>query len=153
MSRDSNGYTHVQSVHRSAVDAEEAAKALTLPCDKCGADPQIDTDDISYQTFRLEKTRRKTTLAAPEPAPSGNKCHACEYVAKNLEALQKHIEKKHSELEDFVIVRSNGNPLYMLCNVVDDARDRSLGVAGRADLRHCGARSERRSGGGAAPVA
>ncbi len=44
-----------------------------------------------------------------------------------------HIEKKHSELEDFVIVRSNGSPLYMLCNVVDDIRDRITHVIRGAD--------------------
>lgn len=34
------------------------------------------------------------------------------------------IESDFKELDDFVIVRSNGNPLYLLCNVVDDIRDR-----------------------------
>lgn len=34
------------------------------------------------------------------------------------------IERSYSEIEDFVIVRSNGKPLYLLCNVVDDIRDR-----------------------------
>ncbi|RUM36325.1 MAG: glutamate--tRNA ligase [Desulfobulbus sp.] len=34
------------------------------------------------------------------------------------------IERAYSDIEDFVIVRSNGNPLYLLCNVVDDIRDR-----------------------------
>ena len=34
------------------------------------------------------------------------------------------IERRYSETEDFVIVRSNGKPLYLLCNVVDDIRDR-----------------------------
>ncbi|WP_028582943.1 glutamate--tRNA ligase [Desulfogranum mediterraneum] len=34
------------------------------------------------------------------------------------------IERAYSEIEDFVIVRSNGKPLYLLCNVVDDIRDR-----------------------------
>ncbi|MCK4838048.1 MAG: glutamate--tRNA ligase, partial [Desulfobulbaceae bacterium] len=34
------------------------------------------------------------------------------------------IKRKYSEIEDFVIVRSNGKPLYLLCNVVDDIRDR-----------------------------
>ncbi len=34
------------------------------------------------------------------------------------------IESDYSELDDFVIVRSNGKPLYLLCNVVDDIRDR-----------------------------
>jgi len=34
------------------------------------------------------------------------------------------IESDYREIDDFVIVRSNGSPLYLLCNVVDDIRDR-----------------------------
>ncbi len=34
------------------------------------------------------------------------------------------IKRAYSDIEDFVIVRSNGKPLYLLCNVVDDIRDR-----------------------------
>ncbi len=34
------------------------------------------------------------------------------------------IECDYREVDDFVIVRSNGLPLYLLCNVVDDIRDR-----------------------------
>ncbi|MEJ2136326.1 MAG: glutamate--tRNA ligase [Desulfofustis sp.] len=34
------------------------------------------------------------------------------------------IESSYAEIDDFVIVRSNGSPLYLLCNVVDDIRDR-----------------------------
>ncbi len=34
------------------------------------------------------------------------------------------IKAQYSEIEDFVIVRSTGKPLYLLCNVVDDIRDR-----------------------------
>ncbi|MBU0909754.1 MAG: glutamate--tRNA ligase, partial [Proteobacteria bacterium] len=34
------------------------------------------------------------------------------------------IERRFVDIEDFVIVRSNGKPLYLLCNVVDDIRDR-----------------------------
>lgn len=33
------------------------------------------------------------------------------------------IEKRYDDLEDFVIVRSNGQPLYVLSNAVDDIRD------------------------------
>jgi glutamyl-tRNA synthetase len=33
------------------------------------------------------------------------------------------IEKKCEDIEDFVIVRSNGQPLYVLSNAVDDIRD------------------------------
>ncbi|ADH85213.1 glutamate--tRNA ligase [Desulfurivibrio alkaliphilus] len=34
------------------------------------------------------------------------------------------IERSYQDIEDFVIVRSNGQPLYLLCNVVDDIRDK-----------------------------
>jgi len=34
------------------------------------------------------------------------------------------IEHRHEDVEDFVIVRSNGQPLYLLSNAVDDIRDR-----------------------------
>jgi len=34
------------------------------------------------------------------------------------------IERKFEDIEDFVIVRSNDKPLYLLSNVVDDIRDR-----------------------------
>ena len=42
------------------------------------------------------------------------------YDDKVLGRIQCH----YKEVEDFVIVRSNGKPLYLLCNVVDDIRDR-----------------------------
>jgi glutamyl-tRNA synthetase len=34
------------------------------------------------------------------------------------------IKTDYKEVDDFVILRSNGKPLYLLCNVVDDIRDR-----------------------------
>ena len=34
------------------------------------------------------------------------------------------IESDYTEIDDFVIVRSNGKPLYLLSNVADDIRDR-----------------------------
>jgi len=34
------------------------------------------------------------------------------------------VERAYNDIEDFVIVRSNGLPLYLLSNVVDDIRDR-----------------------------
>ena len=35
-----------------------------------------------------------------------------------------HIEKRYEDIEDFVIVRSDGKPLYVLSNAVDDIYDR-----------------------------
>ncbi len=34
------------------------------------------------------------------------------------------VARTYGDIEDFVIVRSNGKPLYLLCNGVDDIRDR-----------------------------
>ncbi|HCY87736.1 MAG TPA: glutamate--tRNA ligase [Desulfobacteraceae bacterium] len=40
------------------------------------------------------------------------------------DAVYGRVEKQFRDLEDFIIVRSNGNPLYILSNAVDDIRDR-----------------------------
>ena len=39
------------------------------------------------------------------------------------DAVYGTIEKKYRDIEDFVVVRSNGLPLYVLSNAVDDIRD------------------------------
>ena len=39
------------------------------------------------------------------------------------DAVYGVIEKKYRDIEDFVILRSNGQPLYVLSNAVDDIRD------------------------------
>ena len=44
-------------------------------------------------------------------------------IGYNDEVLGR-IESSYTEIDDFVIVRSNGSSLYLLCNVVDDIRDR-----------------------------
>ena len=40
------------------------------------------------------------------------------------DAVYGTITKRYQDIEDFIIVRANGQPLYPLSNVVDDARDR-----------------------------
>jgi glutamyl-tRNA synthetase len=40
------------------------------------------------------------------------------------DAVYGAVEKQYRDLEDFVVVRSNGSPLYVLSNAVDDIRDR-----------------------------
>jgi glutamyl-tRNA synthetase len=39
------------------------------------------------------------------------------------DAVFGHEKKDHEDIEDFVIVRSNGMPVYLLSNMVDDHRD------------------------------
>lgn len=49
------------------------------------------------------------------------------------DAVYGRIEKRGQDIEDFVIVRSDGRPLYILCNAVDDALDRITHVIRGAD--------------------
>ncbi|MGB6068600.1 MAG: glutamate--tRNA ligase [Desulfomonilaceae bacterium] len=43
------------------------------------------------------------------------------------------IEKRGQDIEDFVILRSDGRPLYILCNAIDDSLDRITHVIRGAD--------------------
>lgn len=47
----------------------------------------------------------------------------CESVSYD-DKIAGTIRVARAEIDDFVIVRSNGEPLYLICNVVDDIRDR-----------------------------
>lgn len=49
------------------------------------------------------------------------------------DAVYGRIEKRCRDIEDFVIVRSDGRPLYILSNAVDDAVDRITHVIRGAD--------------------
>ncbi len=49
------------------------------------------------------------------------------------DAVYGRVEKKCKDIEDFVIVRSDGRPLYILSNAVDDALDRITHVIRGAD--------------------
>jgi glutamyl-tRNA synthetase len=49
------------------------------------------------------------------------------------DAVYGRLEKKGQDIEDFVIVRSDGRPLYILSNAVDDTNDRITHVIRGAD--------------------
>jgi glutamyl-tRNA synthetase len=65
---------------------------------------------------RLEKEGRAYVVRFKVPRGPGGVVFA--------DAVYGVIEKKYRDIEDFVIVRSNGSPLYVLSNAVDDIRDR-----------------------------
>ena len=45
-------------------------------------------------------------------------------AVKFKDEVYGYIEKKYEDIEDFIILRSNGQPLYVLSNAIDDIRDR-----------------------------
>ncbi|MDQ7781986.1 MAG: glutamate--tRNA ligase, partial [Desulfomonilaceae bacterium] len=49
------------------------------------------------------------------------------------DAVYGRMEKRCLDIEDFVILRSDGRPLYVLCNAVDDSLDRITHVIRGAD--------------------
>ena len=67
---------------------------------------------------RLEAEGRPCVIRFRVPERSGNLFYDDQVLGR--------IERAYADIEDFVIVRSNGQPLYLLCNVVDDIRDRIL---------------------------
>lgn len=78
--------------------------------------------DGTCRNLSPEEVRAKEAQGLPSvirfkvPRRSGNLSYRDEVLGL--------IERAYSEMEDFVIVRSNGKALYLLCNVVDDIRDR-----------------------------
>ncbi|MBW1980921.1 MAG: glutamate--tRNA ligase [Deltaproteobacteria bacterium] len=70
----------------------------------------------SSKVARLEAEGRKYVIRFKVPRGPG--------AVLFKDAVYGTIEKKYRDIEDFVIVRSNGQPLYVLSNAVDDIRDR-----------------------------
>ena len=108
-------------------------------------------DGHAYRCFctkELLDAKRETALAAKKPLGYDRTCRnlsAKEVAEKEKNGIPYvirfkipdrtgavaysdkilgHIESDYKEIDDFVIVRSNGKPLYLLCNVADDIRDR-----------------------------
>jgi len=112
---------------------------------------QLLTEKNAYKCFCTKEeleAKRKAALAAKQNIGYDSTCRnlSTEQVAEKEAAGMEYvirfkvprrdemlgyddkvlgrIECHYREVEDFVIVRSNGKPLYLLCNVVDDIRDR-----------------------------
>ncbi len=64
-----------------------------------------------------EKEHQETPFAIRLKIPKGDG------AVRFTDAVYGDIEKKHADLDDFIIVRSNKKPLYILSNTVDDIND------------------------------
>jgi len=73
---------------------------------------------------RLDEAEVRARLAAGMPHTIRFKVPRRTGVLRYEDKVLGPIERPYEDIEDFVIVRSNGKPLYLLCNVVDDIRDR-----------------------------
>ncbi len=106
-------------------------KAYKCFCTKEELDAKRETALANKQQLGYDGTCRNLTdeqVAEKEAAglpyvvrfKTPKKDEILQYDDKILGPIRVH----YKEIDDFVIVRSNGMPLYLLCNVVDDIRDR-----------------------------
>ena len=119
--------------------------------DHGAAADKLVSEGLAYKCFCTKEeldSKREIALAAKKPLGYDRTCRnlsADEIVGKERSEIPyvirfkvpdrtgivsyedkvlNRIECDYKEIDDFVIVRSNGKPLYLLCNVVDDIRDR-----------------------------
>jgi len=118
--------------HRAAADKLLAeGKAYKCFCTKEDLDAKREAalaakQNLGYDRtcLRLSEKERAEKEAAGIPYVIRFKVPDGERVIGYDDRILGRIDCNIKEVDDFVIVRSNGKPLYLLCNVVDDIRDR-----------------------------
>ena len=115
---------------KAAAQLLESGKAYKCFCTKEELDAKREAALAAKQSLGYDGTCRHLTEeqiaekeAAGLPYVLRFRVPECESVAYD-DKIAGHIRVNRTEIDDFVIVRSNGAPLYLLCNVVDDIRDR-----------------------------
>lgn len=124
--------TDFSSDHRAAADRLLAeGKAYKCFCTKDELDAKREAALAAKQPLGYDRTclklsdeERAEKEAAGVPYVIRFRVPDGERMLGYDDKILGRIECNIKEVDDFVIVRSNGKPLYLLCNVVDDIRDR-----------------------------
>jgi len=121
---------HIEDHRRAAQRLLDTGHAYKCFCTKEGLDAKRKAALAAKQSIQYDKTCRRLTpeqVAAKEakglpyvirfkvPEREGSVCIN--------DMVYGPIEKQYQDIEDFVIARSDGTPLYLLSNAVDDIRD------------------------------
>ncbi len=100
-------------------------------CAKEELDAKRDTAMDAKQDYKYDKTCRNLSAQEIEAREAAGLPFVIRFKVPEEDGavvfedqVYGRIERNYADIEDFVIVRSNGKPLYLLCNVVDDIRDR-----------------------------
>ncbi|MGL1930138.1 MAG: glutamate--tRNA ligase [Desulfotalea sp.] len=108
----------------------EESKAYKCFCTKESLDSKREANLAAKKSLGYDGTCRnlsKDEISEKEaegiPSVIRFRVPECDSVSYD-DKIAGHIRVARTEIDDFVIVRSNGLPLYLLCNVVDDIRDR-----------------------------
>jgi glutamyl-tRNA synthetase len=122
---------------RSIADHRRAAQRLIdggfaykCYCTKADLDRKRDAARALKTTYRYDGACRNLTPsevaerdAAKMPHTVRFKVPASDGAVVFEDAVHGRIEKRYRDIEDFIIIRTNGQPLYVLSNAVDDIRD------------------------------
>lgn len=131
---DEGPYFQTQFAEDHAKAAEQllaSGHAYKCFCTKEELERKREAARVAKKEFGYDGTCRDLTLEQiAKKEAAGLSCVIRFRVPQKEGGLAYHdevlgtIERAYDDIEDFVIVRSNGKPLYLLCNVVDDIRDR-----------------------------
>lgn len=122
---------NIQSHLDAANRLIEKGAAYKCFCTKEEIDHKREQAVQNKQTYVYDRTCRDLTPEQIKDKQNQNlpfavrlKIPLNEGAVKFTDAVYGSIEKKYNDLDDFIIVRSNGKPLYILSNAVDDINDR-----------------------------
>jgi glutamyl-tRNA synthetase len=117
--------------HRAAAQRlVNSGAAYKCFCTKSELDQKRDQARRNKTTYRYDGTCRRLSDQQIERKEAGGNAYTIRFKVPRQEGavafedrVYGPIEKQFSDIEDFIIVRANGQPLYVLSNAVDDIRD------------------------------
>ena len=119
---------HVARAH----ELIESGHAYKCFCSKEELDRKRDVAQAGKQEYGYDGTCRGLTAAEVVAKEAAGLTYVVRFKVNRAtggevafdDKVLGTVSRSVNDIEDFVIVRSNGKPLYLLCNVVDDIRDR-----------------------------
>lgn len=118
---------HIETAHKLI----ESGHAYKCFCTKEALDAKRETAVAAKITYQYDRTCLKLSPEEKEANEKQNIPYVIRFKVPDGDGsvvfedkVYGRIERAYRDIEDFVIVRSNGTPLYLLSNVVDDIRDR-----------------------------
>jgi glutamyl-tRNA synthetase len=118
---------HIETAHKLI----ESGHAYKCFCTKEDLEEKRQTAVAAKITYQYDRTCLKLSPAEIEAKEKQNIPYVIRFKVPDGDGsvvfedkVYGQIERTYRDIEDFVIVRSNGTPLYLLSNVVDDIRDR-----------------------------
>jgi glutamyl-tRNA synthetase len=116
-----------QSAAQKLLKKGEAYKCF---CSKAQLDAKRELARKNKTNYQYDGTCRDLTPSQTKQKEAAGQPYTIRFKVPRIaggvrfdDLVYGSIEKKYRDIEDFIIVRANGQPLYVLTNAVDDIRD------------------------------